>query len=337
MLKMWNQRRLSVTIALLCLFVLYSVAVQGQQTELQQEQIFEIVISGNGQVLAINYGTLVVDLVDATTGNQIHSATLPTNPRRIELNVSGDQFVWSDGMGNLHLYDVLSNEDIVVLEGGALLVGPMAWNPFNDLLAISEGQAAIMNKIINSALSAPIEGATYVVSNDSGSIVDLVWDPSGRLLATSHLSRNALDSSFDSSEFQIWDIELGSVQTTPLVRYDDRGGGPIAWNPEGTELALLISNELIIYDLETDAFVEELTFDEETPITVVWSPTGDYLATGGTLLRIWDTETWDVVATLPAESYVSAIQWSPDGQQIYSNRGAEGLSIDLNPAQIAEE
>ena len=170
-----------------------------------------------------------------------------------------------------------------------------------------------------------------------GRIVMLSWSADGELIATSHYSQNTLDSSVENRAFQIWDVELGAVQTTPLVRYDDRGGGSIAWNPDSTQLALLANNELVIYDFIADAFVEELTFDEETPITVVWSPTGDYLATGGTVLRIWDTETWEVVATLPAETYVSAIQWSPDGQQIYSNRGAEGLSIDSNPAQVEEE
>lgn len=336
MLKIWKQPRFAVFLLSFCLIALYSVGVQGQQSELQDSVIFDIIRSGDGQVFAINYGTLVVDLIDATTGTLIHSATLPENPRRIALDTSGDRFVWSDGTGSIHLYDVSTSSDVVILAGGAILAGPMDWNSSSEFLAIAEGQAAIINRVIDDSLSAPIEGATYVAGDDIGGIVDLAWDPSGQLLATSHLSRNALDSSYDSSGFQIWEIDLGAVQTTPLVRYDDRGGGSLAWNPDSTELALLINNELDIYDLEDDSFIE-LTFDEETPITVVWSPTGDYLVTGGTVLRIWDTETWEVVATLPAETYVSAIQWSPDGQVIYSNRGEEGLAIDRNPAQILQD
>lgn len=338
MLKIWKQPRFAITLLAFCLFVLCSFAVQGQQSELQDSVIFDIIRSGDGQVFAINYGTDVVDLIDATTGTLLHSATLPAYPRRIALDASGDRFVWSDTMANINLYDVATSMNSVLSYGGGVsLVGAMAWNPLNDYVAVARGIRVEVYEITNNALAQPLGEPTSVRGDNTSGVVDLSWSPDGQYLATSHYSQNTLDPSIENYQFQIWQMRPGIVQTTPLIRYEQRAGGSVEWNPDSTLLGLLANNELVIYDFVADEFIEELTFDDRLPFTLVWSPTGDYLATGGTVLRIWDTETWEVVATLPADSYVSATQWSPDGQVIYSNRGVDGLSIDRNPTQIAED
>jgi len=63
----------------------------------------------------------------------------------------------------------------------------------------------------------------------------------------------------------------------------------------------------------TDARIEEMG----AVCSVAWSPGGRYLASGGSDInvRIWDTRTWEQIATLRRDSgRVHNICWSPDGK-----------------------
>jgi dipeptidyl aminopeptidase/acylaminoacyl peptidase len=207
-------------------------------------------------------------------------------------------------------------------------------------VAIAAGSYADIYDVSDGTLSPSTSGATLIVS-DAHRIVNLSWSPDGSRLATSHFFKSQLGnlgSTLGTPEevraIQVWDIAPGVIQTIPILKIDDFGGGNMSWSPDGARLAMLGCSELLVYDFVSRQVEADLQFDEEYPADVVWSPDGQLLATGGEVIRIWDTNTWEVVGTISAEARVRTLQWSPDGQFLYSDRGPDGLYLDAVPSDI---
>jgi WD40 repeat protein len=259
------------------------------------------------------------------------------------LSPTGDRLLWIDSRTNIYLYDTVTGANSVLFslgEGEGRSIGPIAWNPVNDFVAIAAGSYADIYDVSNGTLSPSTSGATLIVS-DAHRIVNLSWSPEGTRLATSHFFKSQLGSlgatlgaPEEASAIQVWDLAPGVIQTIPILKIDDRGGGNVSWSPDGARLAMLESGELLVYDFVARQVEADLQFDEEYPADVVWSPNVQFLATGGAVIRIWDTNTWEIVGTISAEARVRTLQWSPDGQFLFSDRGPEGLYKDAIPSDI---
>jgi len=319
------------------MFLIVNVYIQAQDNEPQQEPVFEIVISGDGQVLAVDYSTKQIDLFDANDGSLITVIELPEFVQRITLSPTGDRFVWTDGTGSVHLYDVVTMTDSILIQGGAILTGPIAWNPVNDLLAIAWGQDVEIYDISSGIREWPNDQPTFLASDISSRVVRLAWSPNGEQLATSHYATSTIDPTLIRRAIQVWDNFLGTTGSIPIMMDETYGGGSIAWSPDGTRIAMLPSDEIAVYDLVLDEIIAEAVFEEQYSATIAWSPNGDYVATGGRTVRIWDANVLEVIATIPANNNVRTIHWSPDSQYIFSNIGNDGLSISPNPALNDEE
>jgi WD40 repeat protein len=261
---------------------------QAQQMTPQQETVYEIVRSGNGQVLAVNYYYVaIVDFFDAATGDMIHKAELPQTPILMTLSPTGDRLLWIDSRTNIYLYDTVTGANSVLFslgEGEGRSIGPIAWNPVNDFVAIAAGSYADIYDVSNGTLSPSTSGATLIVS-DAHRIVNLSWSPEGTRLATSHFFKSQLGSlgatlgaPEEASAIQVWDLAPGVIQTIPILKIDDRGGGNVSWSPDGARLAMLESGELLIYYFVARQVEADLQFDEEYPADVVWSPNVQFLA-----------------------------------------------------------
>jgi WD40 repeat protein len=102
---------------------------QAQQMTPQQETVYEIVRSGNGQVLAVNYYYVaIVDFIDAATGDMIHKAELPQTPILMTLSPTGDRLLWIDSRSNIYLYDTVTAANTELLsqgEGEGRSIGPI--------------------------------------------------------------------------------------------------------------------------------------------------------------------------------------------------------------------
>lgn len=97
----------------------------------------------------------------------------------------------------------------------------------------------------------------------------------------------------------------------------------VTFSPQGTLIATGSKDMLRLWDTAT--FQPVRTIPQFT-LKARFSPTGDYLLTGGTNLVLWDTRTWEVVNTraLPEfqegekrlEGAGFGVAFSPDGQRI---------------------
>lgn len=170
------------------------------------------------------------------------------------------------------------------------------------------------------------------IASDAERITGIAWSPDGGYLATSHSAEDAFDPDVTHVTMQVWDVTSDEdIISTPTLRIDNRGGGGLAWNPEGTLLAASESQRLFIYNVSSNEIEADIPVDEESPTTIVWSPDGRFVATGGTMIRIWDTKTWQVARTIPVEGVAGSLQWSPDSEHLYNDGGPSGLYLDDVP------
>jgi WD40 repeat protein len=156
-------------------------------------------------------------------------------------------------------------------------------------------------------------------------------------MVTSHFAQSTIPSQPFVS-VQLWDSvpSAGEIFSTPHTIIHDRGGGTVEWSPDGERFAVLDRNGFLIYNVSTTSIENTVLFDEASPAVLRWSPDGSFLATGGSVIRIWDTETWEVVGMIqPACCGAYNLQWSPDSRYIFNDGGPDGLYMNPIPPEIA--
>ncbi|MGH7138345.1 MAG: hypothetical protein ACREHD_21555, partial [Pirellulales bacterium] len=134
--------------------------------------------------------------------------------------------------------------------------------------------------------------------------VPVTWSANGKQIAV----RNG-----DATE--IWDVEANEC-----VGRFNAGRASLVWSPDGAQFVLSGGNEATVHDARSGNVLHEL---DDPPIgsakiceRVAWSPDGRYIAGRG---RVWDADTGEVVARLPAAALageIGAPAWSPDGAKV---------------------
>ncbi len=291
----------------------------------------QIAKSGDQRILAVTYrsGGLLstnVELYDSSSGELIRTVDLsPSIPFIIALSPSGDRIAHTSADGEIKVFDINSAIDTILLGGGAITLNDLKWNPTNDEIAYIVGSGIYILNALNGNPIRSIGGGIPLP-------VSVAWNPDGIRLATSHFSIDPFNSDIITVAIKVWDLSVsGEPLITPVLKIENRGGGDIAWSPDGTQLAMLESGGLLIYDVITNQANADLSFKEQYPVTVVWNPSGNQIATGGTLIRVWNTTTWELVKTMPVDGSAGTLQWSPDGKHLFNEGGTKGLYRDNMP------
>ena len=87
--------------------------------------------------------------------------------------------------------------------------------------------------------------------------------------------------------------------------------GPVAWSPDGSQLATGGGGGVWVWDAVTGEQLRELTSDRGTE-AVAWSPDGSQLATAGGGVWVWDAVTGEQLRELTGKgTWVRAVAWSP--------------------------
>lgn len=206
---------------------------------------------------------------------------------------------------------------LATLLGHKKEVRSVAWSPDSSLLASgSEDNTA---RVWNVATSQPI---VTLHGKDGAEVWGLAWSPTGRVLA------------YGTGYTNFWDAATGQ-HLQPLEQPNQGSVLSLAWSPDGRAIAASddqcsICLWDVLYGTQIATLKDDaLEADDDAFHTciwgVAWSPDGRLLASsssGG--VRLWDTQTWQVVAVLPMKFgniVPSSVAWSPDGRYL----AAEGV------------
>lgn len=295
----------------------------------QIESVFQIVSSGDRSVIALTYVSstrpYLVELYDNLTGELIRTIDLdPYFPRRIALNPTGSLLAFADSSGNLGVFD-LDNGSENILQSGSINIDVIAWNPVKDELAYALGSGVIIVDVSTGSI-------IHTISSSDSRVVALAWSADGEQMAISYYAENPFDPGDIQSNIKIWDVQTSEIDlTTPYLTIENVGGGAVSWNPDGTQLAINEQGKVIIYDTLNNAIIVNLEIDEDAIYVATWDQSGAYLATGGRVIRIWDTATWQVARTIETAMSVSSIEWSLDGKHLFHNGSSSGFYRDDIP------
>ncbi|HKY55836.1 MAG TPA: WD40 repeat domain-containing protein, partial [Anaerolineales bacterium] len=139
-------------------------------------------------------------------------------------------------------------------------------------------------------------------------IVGLAWSLDGDSLITL--------SQYES--LAVWDVKTG--QPSRSINEHASWVLDLDWSPNGSMLASGAENgEIILWESVSGKKLRSFHDPAGWVRNVTWSPDGKEIASGGqNEIKIWDVQTGEQVRTLPVNTQVSGLAWSPDGNMLAS-------------------
>ena len=189
-----------------------------------------------------------------------------------------------------------------------MFFGDVAWSPKGSLLATSDYDRGLVTFDIKTGQMISLQQAFLV------SPYDISWSPNGsRLVATGDLGYG----------FRRWRID-----TDEFVRvYDERVGTlaeQVAWSPNGERIASVHANGILCFwTASTNHCDGYIKAHWNSGFSLDWSPDGNQLATGGGVIRIWDTYTGNLVTSFGFQtpSIYSQLKWLANGMLVSLETG----------------
>jgi WD40 repeat protein len=181
-----------------------------------------------------------------------------------------------------------------------MFFGALAWSPNGKFLATSDYGRGLVTFDIHTG---------NIISTQKDFLMspyDIAWSPNGsRIVATGDLGYG----------FRRWRID-----TDEAVRlYDPRVAAfatQLAWSPDGKRIASVHADGVLCFWTAStnhcDGYIKAHFLQA---LSLVWSPDGSQLATGGGVIRIWDTSTGNPLRSfgLIDGSIYSQLEWLANG------------------------
>ncbi|MCK2239440.1 MULTISPECIES: AAA family ATPase [unclassified Crossiella] len=204
------------------------------------------------------------------------------------------------------------------------------WDTETDTLAVSRGGELIV------AASHPDHSRLVLSQRESDDIVLAGWTPTewtrlpcppGRWLKALWSEAAGLIAGENTDEVVVW-----SATTHQIVRRFPRGGGFLAWSPDGRHLATHQEERpangpsaVTVWSMECQEPVASFPTAGRGYGPLDWSPDSDRLAISDGLrsIEVWLLSTQEHVATIEAADGISLLSWSPDGSRV------AGVGTDL--------
>lgn len=181
-----------------------------------------------------------------------------------------------------------------------MFFGALAWSPKGSLLATSDYDRGLVTFDIKTGKIISLQ-EDFLISP-----YDISWSPNGsRVVATGDLGYG----------FRRWRID-----TDESVRlYDKRVGtaaDQLAWSPNGERIASVHADDVVCFwTASTNHCDRYIKAHWNRGFSLAWSPDGNQLATGGGVIRIWDTHTGNLVTSFGFKntSIYSQLKWLANG------------------------
>jgi YVTN family beta-propeller protein len=174
-----------------------------------------------------------------------------------------------------------------------------------------------------------IDTGTNTVTASVGYPSDPNFTPSA--LAISPNGQYALVSNYEQPpDSYLAIVDVANMQITGTIPLDTEYPESVFINPDGT-LAWITypwDNVVEVMDVLTGTIVQTLTVLE--PFSIVFNPTGTraFVSSGFGSVEAFDTGTYDLIMTIPADFGATDLQITPDGAFIYvNNSAAESVTV----------
>lgn len=192
----------------------------------------------------------------------------------------------------------------------------------NDLAFSPDGKRLAFSADINGVMTIDLANGRIISHQKefAGSVMSLAWSPDGsRLVSTGDMA---------------YSIRRWVVKNDKAVRlFDERAGNPmhVAWTPDGQRIVSGHVNGVVCFwtaaSNECDGFIQA---HRSAVFSMAISSDGARLATGGGILRIWSTQTGELLSAFGLDEQIlyTKIAWTgPDSQLIALETGMENPEL----------
>ncbi len=283
----------------------------------------------------------------------INVSTAAWNPDRTRIASANDK-------GELRIWNVVSNEKPVLLEGDNLKVNSIDWNPDGDRLVagVDDGTVRVWDTASGEAvLKLPIHmGAVEVAWSNDGSriasggenkVVHIINAEDGAMLhsipvrgkrvwalAWSPDDHRLVSAGNGDKALQVWNTDTGE-SVWNLAR-DKWHVYAVSWSPDGRMLASESeSNSIAVRD--TTSWKKQLSLPGHAMriLDLGWSPDSRRLASSGwdSTVRIWDIAAKKQLSVMASHLRVHSISWTSDSQRLTCTSGESEAVFEANREQ----
>lgn len=281
---------------------------------------YAISFSPDGKTLVSGGRDNTVRLWDVQTGelkNRLKGHRDDVNA--VIFSQDGEMFASGSDDGTVRLWNVRTGETVATLKGNTKFpeeIRDLAFSPNGTTLASATTDEIWLWDIDTKQIIRILEGHTWHVSA-------LAFSPDGETLAS---------AGWDWT-LRLWDAGTGKLRKT--FGEHTSAVNTIAFSPDGKTLASaswglirLWSTRgvpLRLWYARTGEPLENFIYHIDYVRTVVFSPDGKHLASGGydSRLRLWEANTGNHIFTLRGGG--SAVAFSPDGKLIASEYGGDNI------------
>ncbi len=218
-----------------------------------------LALSTDGALAAIGRADGGIELIEVDTGRPRSAlashadaiADLAWHPHARRLASSGH-----DGVVRVHALDAPA---VTVVPAGARWVGPLAWHPRGNLLAVARGKEVTVHDLRGRPARGPIALAA--------TIEGLAWSPDGRSLAAACYGG-----------VHLLDPVAGRTARTLATKSSLLS---VAWRPDGAVIAAGCQDHSVHFWRLPSGKDAEMTGYPGKPRELAWTADGRWLATGG--------------------------------------------------------
>jgi WD40 repeat protein/serine/threonine protein kinase len=275
----------------------------------------------------------------------------------------------ASGVGNTAvLWDSISGQQLLVMDGHSMPVVAVALSPDNSRLATASADGtAMLWALTPGASTTTLTTPSHILTGHTAELTDIAFSPDGALVATA--SRDdaiklwdaatgeeilslvghegsvrdivfspdgaTLFSAASDNSARVWDVRSGAERLI-LTGHSDRLTD-LALSPDGSRLATASWDGMIkVWDTASGSELLSFPGDSARVYAVAFSPDGRWLAGGGTdaIIKVWDVETGEELLRLPGhKGIISNLAFAPDGKRLASGADDGAIRIwDVSPA-----
>ncbi len=210
------------------------------------------------------------------------------------------------GKAMLKVWDVTAGQVVFEPEFGVSMFNERIL----DLAFSPDGKNLAMSSDVNGVMTMAIETGNVISHQQgyAGSVMEIAWSPDGsRLVSTGDMA---------------YSVRRWKVSTGESVRlFDRRASNPmhVAWMPDGRRIVSgHVGGAVCFWTAATNRCDGFIHAHRSAVFSMALSPDGSRLATGGGVLRIWDTQTGKLLSAFGLDERIiyTDLGWISAGQTL---------------------